>query len=432
MPGFAQRALDKFPPAREAVAMNKATNDTCDLLINGGGLVGLATGIATAAQGLRTVVIDRDDPASVMAAPYDGRSSAIAHASQQALATLGIWDHLGDRPQAMLDIRVTDGTVSSGASTQYLHFDHRELDDQPFGFMVENRHMRQALHARAADIPSLELIAPMTASGFERDAWGVTARLENGRELRARLLVGAEGRNSPTRTAAGIAVSGWSYHQVGIVCTVRHERPHDGIAQERFLPSGPFAILPLKGNRASLVWTEAEDLGPHMMALDDAAFRREVARRFGDYLGEIEIEGPRWCYPLSLQIAERYIDQRLALVGDAAHGMHPIAGQGLNVGLRDVAAFAEVIVDAARLGLDIGAPDVLERYQRWRRFDNVTLLAVTDVLNRLFSNDIAPIASARQAGLAVVDQIPPLKKLFMNHARGTVGKLPKLLSGTGI
>jgi len=432
MPRFAQRALDKFVWWREGTAMTEDYSDTCDLLINGGGLVGLATGIATAAQGLRTVVVDRDDPATVMAAPYDGRSSAIAHASQQALETLGIWEHLGDAPQAMLDIRVTDGTVSSGASTQYLHFDHRELDDQPFGFMVENRHMRQALHARARDIPLLELIAPMTAEGFERDAWGVTAELENGRRLRARLLVGAEGRNSPTRAAAGINVSGWSYHQVGIVCTVRHERPHDGIAQERFLPSGPFAILPLKGNRSSLVWTEREDLGPHMMGLDDDAFRAEVAKRFGDYLGEIEIEGPRWSYPLSLQIAERYIDQRLALVGDAAHGMHPIAGQGLNVGLRDVAAFAEVIVDAARLGLDIGAPDVLERYQRWRRFDNVTLLAVTDVLNRLFSNDIAPLASARQAGLAAVDQIPSLKKLFMSHARGTVGKLPKLLSGIGI
>ena len=403
--------------------------DDCDLLINGGGLVGLAVGIATAEAGLRTVVIDRDDPATVLGAPYDGRASAIAFASQQALGTLGIWAHLAGKTQAMLDIRVTDGTVGSGASGLFLHYDHRELDNQPFGYMVENRHMRQALHARAGELPTLELIAPMTATDFQRDAAGVTATLANGREIRCRLLAGAEGRNSPTRQAAGIAVSGWSYHQVGIVCTVRHERPHEGIAQERFLPAGPFAILPLTGNRASLVWTEREDTAPHMMALDDADFTAEVAKRFGNYLGAIEIEGPRWSYPLSLQIAERYIDQRLALVGDAAHGMHPIAGQGLNVGLRDVAAFAEVVVDAARLGLDIGGADVLERYQRWRRFDNTTLLAVTDVLNRLFSNDIGPLKTARQLGLAAVDQIPPLKKVFMRHARGTVGKLPKLLAG---
>ena len=403
--------------------------DDADLLINGGGLVGLAVGIAAAGAGLRTVVLDRDDPATLVSAPYDGRASAIAFASQQALATIGVWPHLADKAQAMLDIRVTDGTVSGGASGLFLHYDHRELDNQPFGYMVENRHMRQALLTRAAEIENLEVVAPMTAESFERDSGGVTASLANGRTIHCRLLVGAEGRGSPTRQAAGIKVSGWRYHQVGIVCTVRHARPHEGVAQERFLPAGPFAILPLTGNRSSLVWTEREDLAPHMMALDDRAFLAEVAKRFGDYLGEIEIEGPRWSYPLSLQVAERYIDQRLALVGDAAHGMHPIAGQGLNVGLRDVAALAEVVVDAARLGLDIGGADVLERYQRWRRFDNVTLLAVTDLLNRLFSNDIGPLASGRRIGLAAVEQIPPLKKIFMRHARGTVGKLPKLLAG---
>jgi 2-octaprenyl-6-methoxyphenol hydroxylase len=401
--------------------------DQVDIIINGGGLVGLALGCALGDAGLHIAVIDRDDPATMLDAPYDGRSSAIAWASQQALATIGVWDHVAAQAQAMLDIRVSDG-----ASPLFLHYDHSELDGEPFGYMVENRHMRQALHARAAEIPTLELMAPQSATQISRFDNGVDVQLSNGRELRARLLVGAEGRLSPSREEAGIQVNGWSYHQVGIVCTVRHEQPHQGIAQERFLPSGPFAILPLVGNRSSLVWTETEAMAPVMMALDDDAFLAEIGKRFGDYLGELELEGPRWSYPLSLQIADRYIDQRLALAGDAAHGMHPIAGQGLNVGLRDVAALTEVLVDAARLGLDIGAPDVLDRYQRWRRFDNATLLAVTDVLNRLFSNDIEPLHLARDIGLAAVNKMPDLKKLFMRHARGTVGKLPKLLNGEAV
>ncbi len=404
-----------------------AAGDDCDVLINGGGMVGLALGIAVADAGLRAVVIDTDDPARMLSAPYDGRASAIAHASQQALEAVGAWRQVADRAEAILDIRVTDG-----ASPLFLHYDHKALDGAPFGYMVENRHMRQALHKRASEVANLEMIAPMTALDFDRRSTGARVALADGRRITCRLIVGAEGRRSPSREAAGIATDGWSYHQSGIVCTVRHAEPHNGTAQEHFLPSGPFAILPLPDNRSSLVWTEREDLTPAMMALDDAAFMAEVAKRFGDYLGEISIEGPRWSYPLSLQLAERYIDRRLALAGDAAHGMHPIAGQGLNVGLRDVAALAEVLVEAARLGLDIGAADVLERYQRWRRFDNMTLLAVTDVLNRLFSNDIGAVKLARDVGLAGVQQMPFLKRFFMRHARGTVGKLPKLLQGRRI
>jgi 2-octaprenyl-6-methoxyphenol hydroxylase len=406
----------------DTAALEQTTR--ADVIINGGGLVGLSQGIALADAGLQVIVIDREDPVTMLDAPYDGRSSAIAWASQQALATIGVWDHVAGQAQAMLDIRVSDG-----ASPLFLHYDHRELDDQPFGFMVENRHMRQALHKRAAEISSLELRAPASAAEIQRAENGVTVRLEDGDNLQARLLIGAEGRRSPSREDAGIQVSGWSYHQVGIVCTVGHQHPHHGIAQERFLPSGPFAILPLPGNRSSLVWTETDDLAPVMMALDDEHFLAEIKKRFGDYLGELSLEGPRWSYPLSLQISDRYIDRRLVLAGDAAHGMHPIAGQGLNVGLRDVAALTEVLVEAARLGLDIGSNQVLERYQRWRRFDNATLLAVTDVLNRLFSNDIEPLHLARDVGLATVNKMPDLKKLFMRHARGTVGKLPRLLDG---
>ncbi len=400
------------------------TGDDCDLLINGGGLVGLALGIATADAGLRAIVVDADDPARMLSAPYDGRASAIAYASQQALDAIGAWRHVAGQAEAILDIRVTDG-----ASPLFLHYDHSTLDGAPFGYMVENRHLRQALNKRALEMSGLEMVAPMTAASFDRRPAGAVVTLADGRVIDCRLVVGAEGRRSPSREAAGIATSGWSYHQCGIVCTVRHAKPHHGTAQEHFLPSGPFAILPLPNNRSSLVWTEREDLTPAMMALDDDAFLAEVRKRFGDYLGEISIEGPRWSYPLSLQLAERYVDRRLALAGDAAHGMHPIAGQGLNVGLRDVAALSEVLVDAARLGLDIGGADVLERYQRWRRFDNVTLLAVTDVLNRLFSNDIGPVKLARDIGLAGVQQMPFLKRFFMRHARGTVGKLPRLLQG---
>jgi 2-octaprenyl-6-methoxyphenol hydroxylase len=250
--------------------------------------------------------------------------------------------------------------------------------------------------------------------------------------VRADLVVAADGRNSMLRRDAGIRTASWRYGQTGIVCTVEHERPHRGIAQERFLPAGPFAILPLTGNRSSLVWTERADLAPAMLALDEADFTGEVATRFGDHLRTLRVVGPRWSYPLALLHAERYVDRRLALVGDAAHVMHPIAGQGLNLGLRDVAALAEVLTDTRRLGLDLGTAPVLAGYQRWRRVDAVTLLAVTDGLNRLFSNDLAPVRLARDLGLAAVNRLPPVKRFFMRHARGTVGKLPRLLQGDAL
>ncbi|MEK9725336.1 MAG: FAD-dependent monooxygenase, partial [Rhodospirillaceae bacterium] len=257
----------------------------------------------------------------------------------------------------------------------------------------------------------------------------------SGATVRARLAVAADGRASATRVAAGIGVTSWTYDQTAIVCTVRHDRHHGGIAHERFLPAGPFAILPLAGdppdagNRSSLVWTERADLAPAMMALDEAGFTAEVARRFGDFLGGLEAAGPRYSFPLGLQFAERMIAPRLALAGDAAHAMHPIAGPGVYKGLRDVAALAEVLVDAHRLGLDLGAQTVLERYARWRRFDNTLMLAATDGLNRLFSNDALPLRLARDLGLAAVDRLPPVKRLFMRHAMGLVGELPRLLRG---
>lgn len=398
-----------------------------DIIVVGSGMVGATLAVALGGAGVRVALIDRIDPATMLDVPFDGRASAIAYASYQALDGIGVWPHVAAVAQPIQDIRVSDGD-----SLLFLHFDHRDLGEAPFGFMLENRHLRRGLFAALSEAPGVNLFAPAELERFERSASDVVAQLVDGTTIKALLAVAADGRQSPTRQAAGIEVQGWSYAQSGIVCTVEHERPHRGIAHERFLPAGPFAILPLTGNRASLVWTESTAVADRMMELDEAAFNDEMRDRFGDFLGRVEATGPRWCYPLSLQKADTYVARRLALIGDAAHGMHPIAGQGLNLGFRDVAALAETVIDAARLGLDIGGTDVLSAYERWRRFDSVTLLAVTDGLNRLFSNDIPAVRTARDIGLATVNRLPPLKRFFMRHARGTVGKLPRLLHGAAL
>ena len=294
--------------------------------------------------------------------------------------------------------------------------------------MVENRHLRAAMHG-AAQREGIQLVAPAAATGLSVERTGIRIALEGGGTIQARLAVAADGGRSQVRTMAGIRTRGWRYPQTGIVLTAAHARPHGGIAHERFLPAGPFAILPLPGNRSSLVWTERTSLAAAVLALDEGRFAEELAARFGDFLGRIDARGPRWSYPLWMHQAERYVGERLALAGDAAHVLHPIAGQGLNLGLRDAAALAEVVVDATRLGLDPGGPQVLARYQRWRRLDALALTAVTDALNRLFSNDIAPLRAARDIGLAVVDRMPAVKRVLVNHARGTAGKLPRLLAG---
>lgn len=394
-----------------------------DVLIVGGGFVGGTLGVALADAGLTVLVVESGDPEAALAAAADGRASAIALSSQRMLSRLGLWESLAVDAGPMLDIRVADGT-----SRLFLHYDHQEIGDQPFGYMLENRHLRRAILAGMRRAEGLRLVAPARVVRIERGSRGVEATLADGRRLKARLCVAADGRDSRTREEAGIRVTRWSYRQTAIVCTVRHERPHGGVAHEHFLPAGPFAILPLVGGyRSSLVWTERSDLAPLIMAGDDAQFLEELRRRFGDFLGELAVEGPRFAYPLSLQYAARSIDQRLALVGDAAHAMHPIAGQGLNMGFRDVAALTEVLSEAKEKRRDVGSRQVLARYQRWRRFDNTLMLAMTDGLTRLFSNDIAPIRIARDLGLAAVNQLPPLKRVFMRHAMGVVGDLPQLM-----
>jgi 2-octaprenyl-6-methoxyphenol hydroxylase len=309
-----------------------------------------------------------------------------------------------------------------------LHFDHREID-RPMGAIVENRHIRRALHAAVARAKNISLRTPSAILDLAADSNGITATLTGDAQICARLAVAADGRESPMREHMGLGTIAWSYPQMGIVATVHHERPHDGVAYEHFLPSGPFAILPMTGNRSSLVWTEREDIAPDMLKLSEDALNAEIARRFGAHLGATRAEGPRWSYPLRFHLARGFVKPRFALAGDAAHGIHPIAGQGLNLGFKDAAALAEVAIDAARLGLDIGGLDVLKRYERWRRFDSFTLAASTDALNRLFSNDIAPLRIARDVGMGLVDGIAPLRRFFMRHAGGDVGKLPRLLKG---
>jgi len=399
--------------------------DDCELLVAGGGLNGLLLGIACADAGLRVAVVDRQDPAAMGAEAFDGRASAIAYGSRLVLDGVGLWPEIAAEAEPIREIRVADDE-----SPLFLHYDHRDLGgDTPLGYIVENRVLRRALIERAQTLPELRLLMPRAVASVATSETGAVATLADGTMLRARLVAAADGKDSPLRRAAGIKTVKWRYRQIGIVTTVRHERPHDGIAIEHFLPAGPFAILPMTGNRSSIVWTEDAALAPHLVALSDAEFAAELAARFGDFLGEVEPIGPRWSYPFSLMQAERYVGRRLALVGEAAHVIHPIAGQGLNVGIRDVAALAELVVDARRLGLDIGEEWVLERYQRWRRLDAVLLAAVTDGLNRLFSNTIAPMRLIRGLGLAAVNRLPPLKRVLMQHAMGTLGDRPRLARG---
>lgn len=410
---------------------------TADLLIVGGGMVGMTLAIGVARAGLQVTVIDRAAPDSLRDDSLDGRASAIARGSKQILQAIGLWDALSAVAQPILDIRVSDGRPGRAASRLFLHYDHREVGGEALGYLVENRHIRRALIAAAEGEPNLEVRSGCSLVGVERGRARVSAEIAGGPPVAASLVVGADGRRSAVRQAAGIKATSWDYPQTGLVCTLHHQLDHRGVAHEHFLPSGPFAMLPLVDDdsgrhRSSIVWTERSDLAPAMLALDDRSFAREVERRFGDSLGSVELLGRRWSYPLVMSHAERYVDNRLALVGDAAHAIHPIAGQGLNLGVRDVAALAEVVVDAWRLGLDVGSSAALARYERWRRLDSLLLIGATDGLNRLFSNRSRALRIARDIGLDLVDRAPPLKRLFMRHAMGLVGDLPRLARGEAL
>lgn len=403
-----------------------------DVAIVGGGLVGLSLAMALARGGIHSVVVDAESPVLSAADGFDGRASALALGSVRVLEGIGLWDRLAADASPIRDIRVSDGD-----SSLYLHYDHREIGEAPFGYIVENRHIRRALHAALALEPRATLRAPDKALDVRSTPTHAEAALASGATIRAALVVACDGRPSPLRAAAGIETLRWDYAQAGIVCSIAHEKPHHGIAHERFLPAGPFAVLPLNDapdgtHRASIVWTERTELAKLFVGLPEDEFCAEIHERFGWGLGAIRLAGPRWSYPLVFVQARKFHEGRVALAGDAAHGIHPIAGQGLNLGLRDVAALAEVLVEAKRRGLDMGSAERLDAYGRWRGLDTVSMSAVTDGLLRLFSNDVAPLKLARDLGLAAVQAIPPLKRLFMRHAMGTVGALPRLMRGEAL
>lgn len=385
---------------------------------------GLTASLALARAGFSVTMIEREAPGATLTDGFDGRVSSIAWGSKLVLDGLGAWQAMDAHAQPILEIRVSDRDAPL-----FLHYDHRDIGDHPLGYILENRFIRRALDAAVAAKEGITVLAPASVTAMERDGTGADLTLDDGRVLRCSLVVACDGFRSGVREMAGIGHRTITYGQTGIVCTVEHEHDHRGIAHERFLPAGPFAILPVPGNRSSLVWTEKDAIARRVLELEPEAFLEEIAWRFGDFLGALKVTGPVWSYPLTLVLAHRAIAPRLVLVGDAAHRIHPIAGQGYNLGIRDIAVLAEVLGDSRRLGLDPGDAVVLEDHARRRRLDTLSLVAVTDGLNRLFSNAIPPVALARDLGLGAVERIPPLKRLFMRHAMGTVGRLPRLMRG---
>jgi 2-octaprenyl-6-methoxyphenol hydroxylase len=402
-----------------------------DILIAGAGYAGLATGVAikAASPHLKLTIVDAA-PKDVW--QKDQRASAIAVAAENMLTALGAWQDIAPEAQPIDKMIVTDSNVSDPVRPIFLNFDGAVQDGRPFAHMVPNRAMIAALRTKASKL-GVDILQSSAVSSFERNATHAIVTIADGSKITTKLLIAADGVKSKIRTLANIRTLEWKYGQSGIVTTVAHERPHNGQAEEHFLPSGPFAMLPLTGNRSSLVWTEPTDEANKLIASDNLVFEAELERRFGHKLGDITLEGGRRAFPLGLTLAREFVQDRIALVGDAAHGIHPIAGQGLNLGYKGAAALAETIVDAERLGLDIGSVGTLERYQMWRRFDTVQMGVTTDVLNRLFSNDIAPIRQLRDFGLGLVDRMPKLKSYFIEQAAGLqTSDGPKLLQGEAI
>ena len=403
-----------------------------DILIIGGGLSGPILAIALAQTGHDVTVIDALDEKVRKNAAFDGRSYAVALTSQRLLDGIGVWDSIAERTQPILEIKVSDGRAGQGPSPFFMHFDHAEIEEGPMGHMVQDRHLRRALLDAMSDTPGVTHLAGETVTSQYIGAGGASVTLASGKTLTGRMVVGADGRGSGTATRAGIKRTGWRYEQTALVCAIAHEQPHHGVAHQFFMPSGPLAILPLPGNVSSIVWSETAQNATAFEALPDEDYLTMLRPRFGDFLGEISLAGQRFSYPLSLSLATHLVAERVALIGDAAHGVHPIAGQGLNAGMRDIAALAEVITDATRRGEDLGSAAVLARYEQWRRFDNTALAVATDSFNKLFSNDNALVRGVRDIGMGVINALPGLRRSFIREAAGLTGDLPRLMKGQSL
>ncbi|UXX82445.1 FAD-dependent monooxygenase [Roseovarius pelagicus] len=411
------------------IILEGMTHDS-DILIVGGGLNGPALALALAQAGFGVTVIDALPQPVRKNATFDGRAYALALASVRLLRAVGIWDRIATKAQPMLEIKVSDGRAGTGPlSPFFLHFDHAEIEEGPMGHMCEDRFLRRAFLDAMREEENIRQISGDAVIAQSSGPGGVEVTLASGKELRGRLLVGSDGRSSGTAQRAGIKRTGWDYGQTALVCAIEHELPHHGIAHQFFMPPGPLAILPLPGNVSSIVWSETAETAASFSALNDVDFLHVLRPRFGDFLGELSIKGPRYSYPLNLSLANQFVADRVALVGDAAHGLHPIAGQGLNAGLRDVAALAQVLDEARRRGEDIAAQDVLDRYQRWRRFDTQSLALATDISNRLFSSDNPLLRLGRDLGMGALNAIPGLRRGMIREAAGLTGDLPVLMRG---
>ena len=399
----------------------------CDIAIVGGGLNGPALALAAAQVGLRVIVLDATSHKPRKNAKFDGRAYALALASKRLMAAVGVWENVAQDAEPMLNIRVSDGHAGVGASPFFMDFDHAELEEGPMGYMVEDRHLRYALQAALQTSPLIEYRLATRVTGQSTGPEGVTLSLANNQKITTRLLVGADGRQSGTAVRAGITYTGWQYGQTALVCAVEHDRPHGGVAHQFFMPAGPMAVLPLSARRSTVVWSEKTDSAAVIKTLDDAAFLDVLRPRFGDFLGDIALTGGRFSYPLGMTIAKSYIAPNVALIGDAAHGVHPIAGQGLNAGLRDVAALIQVLSEAKQRGEDFASQPVLARYQLWRRFDATALAVATDGFNRLFSNDNPILRLGRDLGMGMINAMPKVRRGILREAAGLTGDLPDLM-----
>ena len=399
----------------------------CDIAIVGGGFNGPALALAAAQVGLRVIVLDATSHKPRKNAKFDGRAYALALASKRLMAAVGVWENVAQDAEPMLNIRVSDGRAGVGASPFFMDFDHAELEEGPMGYMVEDRHLRYALQAAMQTSPLIEYRLATRVTGQSTGPEGVTLSLANNQKITTRLLVGADGRQSGTAARAGITYTGWQYGQTALVCAVEHDRPHGGVAHQFFMPAGPMAVLPLSARRSTVVWSEKTDNAAVIKTLGDAAFLDVLRPRFGDFLGDIALTGGRFSYPLGMMIAKSYIAPNVALIGDAAHGVHPIAGQGLNAGLRDVAALIQVLSEAKQRGEDFASQPVLARYQLWRRFDATALAVATDGFNRLFSNDNPILRLGRDLGMGMLNAMPKVRRGILREAAGLTGDLPDLM-----